>query len=134
MAELATRIMYHVEKFLPSECPKCRARFRQEGTDYARLLGDIIDGKKSFRKTNGYRIIVCTHCENMTACWPLESYQLGDKEKAEALVKDQGFVNLVQVVAVGNMTQDRHMVCGPEVQVDSIECDEENDEPFVTEG
>jgi hypothetical protein len=136
MAELATKIMYRVEKFLPPECPKCRARFQQEGKDYARLLGDIIDGKKTIRETTGYYIIVCAHCENMTACWPLEAHQIGDKKKAEALVKDKGFVNLIQVEARGSMTQDSHAICGrvPDLRVESIKCEKENDEPLITEG
>ncbi|MCI0462460.1 MAG: hypothetical protein L0Z62_36375 [Gemmataceae bacterium] len=136
MAELAARIMYHVEKFLPPECPKCRVRFQQEGKDYARLLGDILDGKKTIRETTGYIIIVCAHCENMTACWPLETYQLGDKKKAEALVRDKGFVNLIQVEARGSMTRDSHAICGQasDLRVESITCAEENDEPLITEG
>jgi len=135
MAEFATRIMYHVEKFLPPECPKCRARFQHEGKDYVRLLGDIINGTKTIRETSGYRIIVCSHCENVTACWPLETYQVGDKKKAQALVKDKGFVNLIQVEATGSMTQDAHAICGkvPDLRVESIKCEEETDEPFVTE-
>jgi len=136
MAERATRIMYHVEKFLPPECPNCRARFQQQGTDYARFLGYIIDGKKTVRETTGYYIIVCTHCENLTACYPLETYQISDKKKAEALVKDKGFVNLVQVEARGSMAQDCHALCGqvPDLRVESIKCVEENDEPLITEG
>jgi hypothetical protein len=136
VAKLAVRTMYHVEKFLPPECPNCRARFQQEGTDYARFWGDIIDGKKTVRETTGYRIIVCIHCENLTACYPLETYQLGDKKKAEALVRDKGFVNLVQVQASGNMARDIHAICGqaPDLRVESIKCQEENDEPLITEG
>jgi hypothetical protein len=128
--------MYHVEKFLPSECPRCRARFQQEGKDYARLLGDIVDGKKTIRQTQGYYIIVCAHCENMTACWPLETYQLSDRDKAEALVNDKGFVNLVQVTATGSMTQDSHAICGrmPDLRVESIDCDDGQDEPLIREG
>jgi hypothetical protein len=136
MAEFATKTMYHVEKFLPPECPKCRAGFQHDGKDYARFLGDIIDGKKTVRETNGYYIIVCRHCENMTACWPLETYQLGDKNKAEALVREKGFVNLIEVQAAGNMARDSHAICcrAPDLKVESIKCEEENDEPFVTEG
>jgi hypothetical protein len=135
MAKLETKTMYHVEKFLPPECPKCQARFQQEGKDYGRLLGDIVDGKKRVRQTEGYYIIVCAHCENMTACWPLETYQLGDKKKAEALVQDKGFVNLIEVVATGNMARDIHAICGraPDLRVESIKCGEEGDEPFVAE-
>ena len=136
MAELATKTMYRVEKFLPPECPKCRARFQQEGKDYARFLGDIIDGKKTVRQTTGYYIIVCTRCENLTACWPLEMHQVGDKKKAEALVKDKGFVNLTQVEARGSMAQDRHAICGqvPDLRVESIKCEKETDEPLIAEG
>jgi hypothetical protein len=136
MAKLATRIMYHMEKFLPPECPKCRARVQQEGKDYTRLLGDIIDGRKTIRETSGYYIIVCGHCENLTACWPLETYQVGDKRRAEALVKDEGFVNLIQVQATGSMTRDTHAILGqvPGLRVESIKCEEDTDEPFVTQG
>ena len=71
----------------------------------------------------------------MTACWPLETYQIGDKKTAEALVKDQGFVNLTQVEATGNMTQDIHAICGrtPDLRVESIKCEEGADDPFLTE-
>lgn len=136
MDRLATKIMYRVEKFLPAECPKCQTRFQQEGKDYARLLGDIVQGVKTIRQTNGYYIIVCTHCENMTACWPLESYQLGDKGKAEALVNNSGFVNLTQVEAIGNMARDCHTVHGrvPDLRVESIAGALGSDEPIVKEG
>ena len=112
------------------------AIFRQEGKDYARFLGDILAGRKTIRETNGYYIIVCTLCENLTACWPLEAYQLGDKQKAEALVRDKGFVNLVEVQATGNMAKDHHAIIGrlPDLRVESIKCEEGSDEPFVTEG
>lgn len=135
MGEVATRTMYHVEKFSPPECPKCRASFKHEGKDYARLLGDIVEGKKTIRETNGYYIIVCSHCENMTACWPLETYQLGDKTKAQSLVKNKGFVNLVEVPATGNMARDSHAIIGqvPKLKVESIKCDEGIDDPCITE-
>jgi len=135
MDKLSIKTMYHVEKFLPPECPKCRVRFQQEGKDYARLLGDIIGGKKTFRETKGYYIIVCSHCENMTACVPLETYQVGDKKKAEALVKDQGFVNLIEVQAAGNMARDTHAIIGraPDWRIEAIKCDEGTDEPLIAE-
>lgn len=119
------KTMYCVEKFLPPECPKCRASFQNEGKDYARFLGDIIDGKKRFRKTDGYTIIVCQHCENFTMRMDLESYQVGDRKRAEALLQE-GFVNLHEVTAVGNMALDHHVVFrqGPSVVEDSTECDD----------
>jgi hypothetical protein len=133
MAEPTIKTMYHVEKFLPPECPNCRARFQRDGKDYSRLLGDIIDGKKTIRKTEGYYIIVCAHCENMTACWPLETYQLSDKAKAEALVRDKGFANLVEVQAVGNMARDIHAIIGKAPGIQFVECEPASDEPYVSE-
>src|SRR5947207_13533022 len=109
---MQTRTMYHVEKFLPRKCPKCRARFNEEGKDYGRLLEDLIDGKKRIRETKGYTIIVCADCENMTIRVDLESYQVGDRKKAEALLA-QGFVNLQEVVAAGNRAVDQHVRHGP---------------------
>jgi len=63
----------------------------------------------------------------MTACYPLETYQVGDKKKAEALVKDNGFVNLIQVEASGSMARDCHAICGrtPDLRVESIRCEQE---------
>ena len=112
--------MYHVEKFLPPACPKCKNPFekevycneegvRQDG-DYTRLLGDIVDGKKTIRETSGYDIIICAHCRNYTARMPLETYCVGDKAFAEKLVKEQGFQNLTQVTSFGTMTNDHHAV------------------------
>ncbi|GEM_PF-3235041 len=122
---MQSKTMYCVEKFLPTECPKCRACFQYEGKNYARFLGDIVDGKKQFRQTEGYTIIVCLHCENLTMRIDLESYQLSDRKHAEALLQ-QGFVNLHEVTAVGNMAVDRHVVFrqGPSVVVESAECDD----------
>jgi hypothetical protein len=106
---METRTMYRVEKFLPPECPKCRARFKQEGKDYSLLLGDIVGGRKRVRPLVGYTIIVCSHCENMTARLNLEDWQLGSREKAETLL-EQGFVNLQEVKAVGSMAREYHAV------------------------
>jgi len=71
-----------------------------------------------------------------SSCWALETHQVGDKKKAEALVKDKGFVNLIQVEARGSMTRDSHAICGqvPNFRVESIQCVKENDEPLITEG
>jgi hypothetical protein len=104
---LETRTMYHVEKFLPPECPRCRARFQQQNVDYVPLLGDLIDGKKVVRQTEGYTIIICQHCDNYTVRILLETYQLGDRDRAEALL-EQGFANLQEERATGNMARDCH--------------------------
>jgi hypothetical protein len=105
-----TKTMYHVEKFLPVECPKCRHPFKNENTDWHRLLGDVIDGKKVFRKLNGYHIIVCVKCNNFTAQFPIESYQLSHKARAQKLCEEAGFVNLTEVVASGTHCRDFHAV------------------------
>lgn len=96
------KTMYHVEKFLPTECPKCRHALNSEGVDYKCLLGRI-------RETTGYDIIICSHCSNFTARVPLESWQVGDKQRAKELVQ-QGFVNLQEVVGYGTHAQDHHAV------------------------
>lgn len=130
---MESRTMYRVEKFLPPECPKCQARFKQEGHDYGRFLGDIVDGKKLFRQSVGYTIIVCLHCENMTARLDLEEYQLGDRKTAEALL-EQGFVNLQEVTAMGNMARDFHALHMkmPDVRVESLDCtDPEEPQPII---
>lgn len=127
---MESKTMYCVEKFLPAECPKCRACFQCENNDYARFLGDIVDGKKRFRQTEGYAIIVCLNCQNLTMRIDLEGYQLSDRKQAEALLQ-QGFVNLHEVTAIGSMATDRHIVFrqGPSVVVDGKECDD----PHVVE-
>lgn len=139
MAEkLPRKTMYRVEKFLPPRCPKCDHVFgkeerysanlspegevtmgKKEEGDYSLLLGDIIDGKKTIRQTTGYNIIICAHCRNYTARYPLEDYQLSSKEEAEKLVAEQGFQNLMECIAVGNMTRDQHCktATAPDIQI-----------------
>jgi hypothetical protein len=113
-ARRPTKQMFHIEKFLPPECPKCRAPFKQQNTDWNLLLGDIVDGEKVIRETSGYDIIICAHCENYTARYPLESYTLSSKKKAEELVAREGFVNLQQVTGFGTHTKDMHVVVAKE--------------------
>ncbi len=109
-----TKTMYHVERFLPIECPKCRHPFKNGNTDWHRLLGDVIDGKKVFRALDGYHIIVCAKCNNYTAQFPVESYQLSDKAQAQKLCDQAGFVNLMEVIATGTHCQDFHAIfCKP---------------------
>lgn len=106
--------MYHVERFMPTECPKCRHPFKNANTDWHRLLGDVIEGKKAFRELNGYYIIVCAKCSNYTAQFPIESYQLFDKAQAQKLCDEAGFVNLVEVIATGTHCRDhRAIYCKP---------------------
>lgn len=114
VCNLGTKTMYHGEKFLPAECPKCRAKFEKQNADWTLLLGDIIDGKKVVRETTGYDIIICAHCENYTARRPMKSFSVGDKALADKLVAEEGYVNLQEVTAVGNMAKDHFVVHGVE--------------------
>jgi hypothetical protein len=100
------RTMYQVEKFIPSECPKCRKVFGTEAIDYVLRLGDIVDGKKQIRTTKGYDIIICKHCRNETARVYLESAIFRKKEKAEQFIKEKGFTNLQKVKPMGNTNSD----------------------------
>jgi hypothetical protein len=123
---LGGRTMYHVEKFIPEDCPACRHKFLKEGEDWVRLLGEIVDGEKRIRETNGYLIIQCTKCNNFTAQIPLESYQVFSREKAEKLVNEQGFVNLITVTAFGTHAREMHAVHAPRpgTKVMSIKADD----------
>lgn len=120
--------MYRVEKFLPTECPKCRHPFMREGDDYVRLLGDIVEGEKRVRETQGYIINICAKCQNYTAFIELESYQLGNKKEAERLVREEGFRNLIVVTATGTHCQDMHAVHAqmPGTRVIGVRCDEDD--------
>ncbi len=139
------KTMYHVEKFLPTECPKCRHPFKNGITDWHRLLGDVIDGKKVFRELNGYYIIVCAKCQNYTAQFPIESYQLSDKAQAQKLCDQAGFVNLTEVIATGSHCQDFHAIfckppgiktesitIGPEEVTDALDLEPDNAEIHPT--
>ena len=119
--DVAKKKMWYLEKFLPIECPKCRQAFKAEGVDYSLLFGDIVDGQKTVRETKGYNIIICSKCRNFTARFPLESWQVGDAQRAQELVRE-GFVNLGEVVGYGNHTQDHHVVYAqlPAVHVQGI--------------
>jgi hypothetical protein len=142
MSDMPCKTMYQVEKFLPPSCPKCNHPFQREvrgmvktaegdkpAGDYSMLFGDIVDGCKVIRETTGYNIIVCNHCQNFTARIPLETYSLGDKEKAEKLVAEQGFQNLTEVMAYGNMARDHHAIMGkmPELTVRDLMKDDPDD-------
>jgi len=118
--------MYHVEKFIPPECTNCRAPFKKEGEDYCRLFGDIVDGHKRVRETVGYTIKQCEHCQNCTATMLLETYQLSDKAKAEELCEKEGFVNLIEVFAVGTHCQDSHAfyMGMPGTRVMAVKCND----------
>ena len=120
------KTMYHVEKFIPTECPKCRHPFLHEGDDYVRLLGDIVEGEKRVRQTQGYIINICAKCQNYTAFVVLETYQVGSKKQAERLVEKEGFRNLLKVKATGNHCQDHHAIHAemPGVRVYGIRCDD----------
>jgi len=106
--------MYHVEKYLVPECPKCRHKFDNNGKDWVQYLGDIVKGEKILRKTSGYIIFLCRHCKNMTAQIVKESFLVSDPEKAKALLKE-GFVNFQKCLAYGKVS-DRHVIYGEEVQ------------------
>ncbi len=108
MSTVKTRRMWCVEKFLPTECPKCRKKFENNQKDWSLLLGDVVDGEKRIRETQGYDIIICSHCGNYTARVQLESYRLSDRAKTEQLLRE-GFVNLHEVQAFGDV-KDAHMV------------------------
>lgn len=99
-----TRKIWCVEKFLPTECPKCRKKFENNQRDWSLLLGDIVNGKKQVRETQGYDIIICSHCGNYTARVQLESYMLSDQAEAELLL-EEGFVNLCEVEAFGDVEE-----------------------------
>ena len=116
------KVMFRVEKFIPTECPKCQQLFLKEGQDYARLLGDIKAGRKMIRETTGYDIITCKKCKNFTARVMIEACQVSDRENSEVLLT-KGFVNLQEVEAFGNLTEDAHEVFTsmPGLQVRSLE-------------
>jgi len=122
---MKTKTMYRVEKFLPTECPKCRHVFQDGAKDWVRLLGDVVDGEKKYRLTEGYYIIICRHCDNHTAQIVLEEYQLSSKKKAQEFCDKEGFVNLMEVTASGNHTKDMHILVnkirGPHMEVLKIE-------------
>jgi hypothetical protein len=105
----APKTMYVVDKFLLAECPKCRHKFGKIGDDWNIFLAYIVDGQKTTIESTGYTIIVCSHCQNFTGQIQLESWQLSDPRAARRLLK-QGFVNLHEVQACGNMAKDRHVV------------------------
>ena len=108
--QFVTKKMYFVEKFLPPDCPKCRQAFKEEGKDWVRLLGDILEGKKSGRVTEGYQIMVCKHCENYTAQFLLDNYTISDKEEAVRLCREEGYVNLKELEAFGTSAVDTHTI------------------------
>jgi DNA-directed RNA polymerase subunit RPC12/RpoP len=132
------RTMYRVEKFLPLECPKCRHGFQNEATDWFRLLGDVVDGNKVVRETAGYSIIICSKCNNYTACVPLESWQTSSQEKANRLFDTEGFINFLVVTGYGDHTKDMHTKAiapdGTETVPECPQCRRKFDTNLLSEG
>ena len=99
------RQMYHVQLFTPQQCPHCANPLRQENRDWIRYFGKIVNGEKVIDPE--YPRIICQKCKGEPFKIIMhEERQLGDKEAAERLVRETNFVNLQEVMAYGNMTQD----------------------------
>ena len=97
--------MYHIECFTPQICPHCDNPIRQEGVDFIRYMGTIKDGVKT--PDPEYPRIICQKCEGEPfKIIYFETRQLGDKKEVERLVRERNFINLIEVTAYGNMTQD----------------------------
>lgn len=98
--------MWRIQKFSPRNCPHCGHQFNQSDKDWLIYLGTIENGKKVI-DPEGPRII-CNNCDQLVKITKEEEYQLLDKEKAEELMATQGFFDLQEVEAVGNMARDMH--------------------------
>lgn len=102
MARKNGRPTYLVEKFVPTECPKCRRRFRVPNRDFIMLFGDIIRGKRVWRIVNWrYDIIVCSGCRNFTARVKIETRRVFNLTEAQSLVRDVGFTAIWRGRAFG---------------------------------
>lgn len=103
--------MYCVEKFLPTHCPKCQHAFRGEGVDYSRFFGDTSKRKVMIVVQSAISCdqIICLKCQNVTARFMLEYWQVRDHKKAKNFER-QGFANLREVIGFGSHTEDRHVV------------------------
>lgn len=92
------RTLWRVEKFLPLSCPNCRHKFGEDGRDYALCYGDVVEGTKVPRITNGHDTVFCLHCGNHTARVWLQAQTLATREEAQRLVDEEGFTNLQQMI------------------------------------
>ncbi len=102
---MKSKTMYHIECFTPQICPHCAHPINREGVNFIRYMGTIKDGVKTIDPE--YPRIICKHCEGEPfKIIYFETRQLGDKNEAERLCRESNFINLMEVTAYGNMTQD----------------------------
>ena len=102
--------MFHVQKFVPTECPKCRFKLDKNPGDWSFLFGDVVAGEKVIRQTSGYDIIRCEHCKNLTARVMLEEQTFFDRSAAEKMCEELGFVNFREVYAFGSHAKEHRKV------------------------
>lgn len=108
------QIIFCVEKFIPTRCPKpgCGQAFAKNGKDgyllatywlhETREESDAI--LKSIRCPGLYAdLIVCGKCHNVTLRVMVEERKYEKREDAERAVAEEGFANLGTGQAVGNM-------------------------------
>lgn len=108
--------MYRVEKFIPGQCPKCGNKFGNNRKDYCQSYFETCDekdGKKVYRDTKGYDVIVCLKCANLTARFPLlrEARVVRDLEEAQKWL-DEGFTSITEVWASENFPEGYHVIDG----------------------
>lgn len=106
--KIRCRKMYRIEKFLPEKCPNCQTQLSNKS--FSIVMGYIKKGKKVGFKTDGYDIIRCNHCHNITMRIMLEVHQFFDKSIAEKIFKERKFNEFNVVKVYGNMTSDYYRV------------------------
>lgn len=122
--EAGKRTMYRAERFSPSACPNCGRQFRQQNDDWMIYMGSIVDGQKV--PDPEWPRIMCAGCEALVKIRRLEEYQVSDKAIALRLIAEQGFCNLIEVEAVGNMAVDFHVDYSKgESRLEVIDCEDE---------
>lgn len=95
------RFVYRIEKFLPTNCPKCDGFFEREGRDYT-----LTTPSKS-----GTENIQCQKCGNKSPKIMLETRSCLSLQQAVTFVNKECFVNLIKVLAGGvYIRQDIHVI------------------------
>lgn len=112
--------MWRIQKFSPRNCPQCGHQFNQCDQDWSIYLGTIENGKKVLDPE--WPRIICNNCNELVKITKEEEYQLKDRAQAEKLMQEQGFFDLQEVKAVGNMARDMHHKYTGESKPQMLDC------------
>ncbi|GEM_PF-4122431 len=83
-----THTIWHVDKFVPAQCPNCNYRFKSD-EDHTYLAIDRSGRSHLMSKIEA--TLVCGKCDRCTTTMSIESRNVRTHREARSLIRDHGF-------------------------------------------